>query len=75
MLAPLIVLFSFISAMMFEKIFRNKNLITILFISIIIVQNLLFDRSKLNNIFIHSVAGINKYLDLDITKSNVTNLN
>ena len=72
MLAPLIVLFSFISAMMFEKIsFRNKNLITILFISIIIVQNLLFDRSKLNNIFIHSVAGINKYLDLDITKSNV----
>ena len=72
MLAPLIILFSFISAMMFEKIsFRNKNLITILFISIIIVQNLLFDRSKLNNIFIHSVAGINKYLDLDITKSNV----
>ena len=72
MLAPLIVLFSFISAMMFEKIsFRNKNLITILFISIIIIQNLLFDRSKLNNIFIHSVAGINKYLDLDITKSNV----
>ena len=72
MLAPLIVLFSIISAMMFEKIsFRNKNLITILFISIIIVQNLLFDRSKLNNIFIHSVAGINKYLDLDITKSNV----
>ena len=72
MLAPLIILFSFLSAVMFETIkFKQINLITILFISIIIFQNLLFDRNKLYNIFKHSDAGINNYLNLEITKSNV----
>ncbi|MDC0417573.1 hypothetical protein OAL74_03895 [Candidatus Pelagibacter sp.] len=71
-LTPFIVLFSILSAMMFDKIsFKNTNLITILFVSIVIIQNFSFDRNKLYNIF--------KYTDLDplinnnISKDNIDN--
>ena len=71
MLAPLIVLFMIVTSFMFDKIkFRDKNLITIFFISIIIIQNLFFDKNKLYAIFNHSEP-IGKYLNLDINKNNV----
>ena len=71
MLAPLIILFSFLSALMFETI-KFKQKFNYYFIYLyIIFQNLLFDRNKLYNIFKHSDAGINNYLNLEITKSNV----
>ena len=45
MLAPLIILFSVLSAMMFDKVkFKKLELITYLFISIIVIQNISFDR-------------------------------
>ena len=72
MLAPLIILFMIISVFMFDKIkFKNPNLITLFFISIIIIQNLLFDKNKLYQIYTHSEAAIGKYLNLDINKKNV----
>ena len=72
MLAPLIVLFMVISAKLFDCIkFKKQNFITFLFISIIIIQNLLFDKNKLYQIFTHSEAAIGKYLNLDINKENV----
>lgn len=72
MLAPLIIFFMIITSFMFDKIkFRNKNIITIFFISIVIIQNLFFDKNKLYAVFTHSETAIEKYLNLDINKNNV----
>lgn len=74
MFAPLIILFSIISAIMFNKIkFRNKYLITCIFISIIILQNLFFDRDKLNKLFVHTA--LNDLFNHNITKENVDDFN
>lgn len=70
MLAPLIILFSFLSAMMFEKInFKKIKLITIIFISIVIIQNITFDRNKLYKIFVHTA--LKDLFNYNITKDNV----
>ena len=72
MLAPLIILFSILSAIMFDKInFKKVNLITYLFISIIIIQNLSFDRNKLYKIFSHTA--LKDLFNYNITKDNVHN--
>ena len=70
MLAPLIILFSFLSAMMFEKInFKKIKLVTIIFISIVIIQNITFDRNKLYKIFVHTA--LKDLFNYNITKDNV----
>ena len=70
MLAPLIILFSIISAKMFDFIkFRKIHLVATIFISIIILQNLLFDRNKLHEIFSHTA--LKKLFDHDISRKNV----
>ncbi|WP_440618866.1 hypothetical protein [Candidatus Pelagibacter sp. HIMB1493] len=69
-LTPFILLFSILTAMMFDKIsFKKYNLITFLFISIIIIQNISFDRNKLNKIFRYSELDI--LLNYNVTKDNV----
>ena len=57
---------------MFDKIhFKKGNLITYLFISIIIIQNLSFDRNKLYKIFSHTA--LKDLFNYNITKDNVHN--
>lgn len=74
MLAPLIILFCIITAMMFDKVsFKRVNLITFLFISIVIIHNLSFDRNKLYKIFSH--ANLDNLLNHNITKDNVDDFN
>ena len=69
-LTPFIVLFSILSAMMFDKIsFRNRDLITILFISIVIIQNFSFDRNKLYKIFKHT--HLDPLINNNISKDNI----
>ena len=72
MLAPLIILFSVLSAMMFDKVkFKKLELITYLFISIIVIQNISFDRDKLYKIFKHTA--LETMFNHNITKENVDN--
>lgn len=55
---------------MFDFIkFRKIHLVATIFISIIILQNLLFDRNKLHEIFSHTA--LNKLFDHDISRKNV----
>ncbi|WP_075506335.1 hypothetical protein [Candidatus Pelagibacter communis] len=69
-LTPFVLLFSILTAMMFDKIsFKKYNLITLLFISIIIIQNISFDRNKLNKVFRYSELDI--LLNYNVTKNNV----
>ncbi|MDC0974642.1 hypothetical protein OAR46_01730 [Candidatus Pelagibacter sp.] len=70
-LTPLILLFSILTAMMFDKIsFKNSNLITFLFIAIIIVQNFSFDRNKIYKIFKFSFPHL---IENNISKENIDN--
>ena len=72
MLSPLIILFIVITASMFDQIdFKNKHFITILLISVVIVQNLLFDKEKLYKIFSSKEAVFEKFLNANITKDTV----
>ena len=69
-LTPLILLFSILTAMMFDKIsFKNNNLITFLFISIIIIQNVSFDRNKIYKIFKFSFP--DALIKNNISKDNI----
>ena len=69
-LTPLILLFSILTAMMFDKIsFKNNNFITILFISFIVVQNVSFDRNKIYKIFKFSFA--DALIENNISKDNI----
>jgi hypothetical protein len=68
-LTPLILLFAILTAMMFDKIsFKNSNLITFLFIIIIIVQNFSFDRNKIYKIFKFSFPYL---IENNISKENI----
>jgi hypothetical protein len=68
-LTPLILLFAILTAMMFDKIsFKNSNLITFLFITIIIVQNFSFDRNKIYKIFKFSFSYL---IENNISKENI----
>ena len=72
MLAPLIILFSVLSAIMFDKVkFKKLELITYLFISIIVIQNISLDRNKLYKIFKHTA--LETMFNHNITKENVDN--
>ena len=74
MLAPLIILFTIISAIIFDKIkFKNRNLITFIFISIIILQNLFFDRDKLHKIFVHTA--LKDLFNHSVTKESINDYN
>mgnify|MGYP001159803698 CR=1 FL=1 len=74
MLAPLIILFSILTPMMFDKIsFKKNDILTIFFLSIIIIQNLSFDRNKLYNVFAHT--DLKDLLNYDVSQSNVNNYN
>ena len=71
MYAPFVILFCVLSAFMFEKIsFQYKKILTIFFVSIVVFQNLIFDRNKLVNIFNYSPK---KLLNYDVTRENVKN--
>ena len=70
MLAPFVILFSVITAYMFEALkFKKIYLVSTLFISIIIIQNLLFDRNKLHEVFAHTA--FKKMFNINITSKNV----
>ena len=70
MLSPLIILFFVYSAIMFDQIsFKKYNFITFLFISIIIIQNLFFDRNELYKVFRHTTFG--DLFKKEITKKNI----
>ena len=72
LLAPLILIFTISSAILFEKIsFKRMKLVTIVFTAIIISQNLFFDRNQLYKIFSQNYFG--KVLNANITKDNIEN--
>jgi hypothetical protein len=74
MLAPLIILFSILTAMMFDKIsLKKRNTFTIIFLSIIIIQNLSFDRNKLYNLFSHT--NLEDLLNYEVSRSNIDEYN
>ena len=74
MLAPLIILFSILTAMMFDKIsFKKNNTFAIIFLSIIIIQNLSFDRNKLYNLFSHT--NLKDLLNYEVSRSNIDEYN
>ena len=72
LLAPLILVFTIVSAILFEKIFiKHSKIITLFFITILIGQNLFFDRGQLYKIYVHNYFG--GLFDTKITKDNIEN--
>ena len=72
LLAPLILIFTICSAFFFEKIsFKNSKIISIIFVTILISQNLFFDRQQLYKIYKQNYFG--GLLDAEITKDNIEN--
>ena len=72
LLAPFILVITIYSAIFFEKIsFKRSQIITLALITILIGQNLFFDRSQLYKIYIHNYFG--GLFEQNINKNNVKN--
>lgn len=72
LLAPFILVITIYSAIFFEKIsFKRSQIITLALITILIGQNLFFDRSQLYKIYIHNYFG--GLFEQKINKNNVKN--
>lgn len=72
LLAPFILVITIYSAIFFEKIsFKRSQIITLALITILIGQNLFFDRSQLYKIYIHNYFG--GLFEQNINKKNVKN--
>jgi hypothetical protein len=72
LLAPFILVITIYSAIFFEKIsFKRSQIITLALITILIGQNLFFDRSQLYKIYIHNYFG--GLFEQNINKKNIKN--
>ena len=68
MYAPFIIIFCLTSSFMFEKInLKHNKIFTVIFLSIVILQNAVLDERKLNSVLIHS---LDNFLNSNINAQN-----